>query len=79
MLAYPVMDFSCLDKHGQELLKTPVLDIPISYARRAMDTNVLGVMRLAQATLPHIASQNKGTFVTIGSVVRNTVSHVLRL
>ncbi|KEP47534.1 short-chain dehydrogenase/reductase family protein [Rhizoctonia solani 123E] len=52
----------------------PVLDIPIKYASLAMDTNVLGVLRLAQATLPHMASRKQGTFVTVGSVVGHTTT-----
>ncbi|KAH7334270.1 NAD-binding protein [Rhizoctonia solani] len=50
----------------------PVLDIPIDYARQAMDTNVLGVLRLAQAVFPYMASRKKGTFITIGSVAGPT-------
>ncbi|CAE6414379.1 unnamed protein product [Rhizoctonia solani] len=46
----------------------PVLDVSIEDARKAMDTNVLGVLRLAQAVFPHMASRKRGTFVTIGSV-----------
>ncbi|CAE6456483.1 unnamed protein product [Rhizoctonia solani] len=52
----------------------PVLDIPIKYATLAMDTNVLGVLRLAQATLPHMASRKQGIFVTVGSVVGHTTT-----
>ncbi|KAF8683307.1 hypothetical protein RHS04_01929 [Rhizoctonia solani] len=46
----------------------PVLDISIDDARKAMDTNVLGVLRLAQAVFPYMASRKRGTFITIGSV-----------
>ncbi|KAG8752099.1 hypothetical protein FRC11_008694, partial [Ceratobasidium sp. 423] len=46
----------------------PVLDIPIDYAKQAIDTNVLGVLRLAQAVFPYMASRKRGTFITIGSV-----------
>ncbi|CAE6511514.1 unnamed protein product [Rhizoctonia solani] len=46
----------------------PVLDIPIDYAKQAVDTNVLGVLRLAQAVFPYMASRKRGTFITIGSV-----------
>ncbi|CAE6417042.1 unnamed protein product [Rhizoctonia solani] len=50
----------------------PVLDIPIDYAKQAMDTNVLGVLRLAQAVFPYMASRKRGTFITIGSVAGPT-------
>ncbi|CAE6541203.1 unnamed protein product [Rhizoctonia solani] len=46
----------------------PVLDLSIEDAKATMDTNVLGVLRLAQAVLPHMASRQQGTFMTLGSV-----------
>ncbi|CAE7127318.1 unnamed protein product [Rhizoctonia solani] len=50
----------------------PVLDIPIDQAKGALDTNVLGVLRLAQAVFPYMASRKKGTFITTGSVAGPT-------
>ncbi|CAE6496465.1 unnamed protein product [Rhizoctonia solani] len=47
----------------------PVLDVPIDSAKQALDTNVLGVLRLAQAVFPYMASRKRGTFITIGSVM----------
>ncbi|CAE6414285.1 unnamed protein product [Rhizoctonia solani] len=47
----------------------PVLDISIEDAKTVMDTNVLGVLRLAQAVFPHMASRKQGTFMTLGSVI----------
>ncbi|KDN36842.1 hypothetical protein RSAG8_10540, partial [Rhizoctonia solani AG-8 WAC10335] len=47
----------------------PVLDVPIETAKQALDTNVLGVLRLAQAVFPYMASRKRGTFITIGSVM----------
>ncbi|CAE6511505.1 unnamed protein product [Rhizoctonia solani] len=47
----------------------PVLDVPIDQAKQALDTNVLGVLRLAQAVFPYMASRKRGTFITIGSVM----------
>ncbi|KAH7334291.1 NAD-P-binding protein [Rhizoctonia solani] len=52
----------------------PVLDVRIEDARRALDTNVLGVLRLAQAVFPHMAIRKRGTFVTIGSVAGCTLA-----
>ncbi|QRW11908.1 short chain dehydrogenase [Ceratobasidium sp. AG-Ba] len=46
----------------------PVLDVPIVEAQKAFDTNVFGVLRLAQAAFPHMAARKRGTFVTIGSI-----------
>ncbi|KAG8751337.1 hypothetical protein FRC11_009500, partial [Ceratobasidium sp. 423] len=45
----------------------PVLYVSMEDARKAMDTNVLGVLRLAQAVFPHMASRKRGTFIMIGS------------
>ncbi|CAE6370248.1 unnamed protein product [Rhizoctonia solani] len=50
----------------------PVLDMPIDQAKQALDTNVLGVLRLAQAVFPYMASKKRGTFITIGSVAGPT-------
>ena len=51
----------------------PILDIPIEQARNALDTNVLGMLRLAQAVFPHMAARKRGTFMTIGSIVGDVV------
>lgn len=50
-----------------------MLDIPIEQARNTLDTNTLGMLRLAQAVFPHMATQKRGTFLTIGSVGGQTV------
>lgn len=50
----------------------PILDIPIEQAKNALDTNVLGMLRLAQAVFPHMAARKRGTFMTIGSIVGET-------
>ncbi|CAE6370228.1 unnamed protein product [Rhizoctonia solani] len=47
----------------------PILDVSIDDAQKALDTNVLGVLRLAQAVFPYMASRKRGTFITIGSVM----------
>ncbi|KAF8711727.1 short chain dehydrogenase [Rhizoctonia solani] len=47
----------------------PILDISIDDAQKALNTNVLGVLRLAQAVFPYMASRKRGTFITIGSVM----------
>ncbi|EUC55468.1 short-chain dehydrogenase/reductase family protein [Rhizoctonia solani AG-3 Rhs1AP] len=47
----------------------PILDVPIETAKQALDTNVLGVLRLARAVFPYMASRKRGTFITIGSVM----------
>ncbi|KAG8773890.1 hypothetical protein FRC12_002259 [Ceratobasidium sp. 428] len=47
----------------------PILDIPIDQARNVFETNVLGMLRLAQAVFPHMALRKRGTFITIGSIV----------
>ncbi|CCO35500.1 NADPH-dependent 1-acyldihydroxyacetone phosphate reductase OS=Schizosaccharomyces pombe (strain 972 / ATCC 24843) GN=ayr1 PE=3 SV=2 [Rhizoctonia solani AG-1 IB] len=52
----------------------PVLDVSIEDAQKALDTNVLGVLRLAQAVFPYMASRKRGTFITIGSVMGYTTS-----
>ncbi|KAF8599710.1 NAD-binding protein [Ceratobasidium sp. AG-I] len=52
----------------------PTLDIPIERAKATFDTNVLGMLRLAQAVFPHMAIRKRGTFVTIGSVVGETTT-----
>ncbi|KAH7334272.1 oxidoreductase [Rhizoctonia solani] len=46
----------------------PILDVSIESAKQVLDTNVLGVLRLAQAVFPHMAARKRGTFITIGSV-----------
>ncbi|KAH7334297.1 hypothetical protein B0J17DRAFT_672853 [Rhizoctonia solani] len=46
----------------------PVLDVSVEDVKAAMDTNVLGVLRLAQAVFPHMASRKQGTFMTVASV-----------
>ncbi|KAH7334296.1 hypothetical protein B0J17DRAFT_733435 [Rhizoctonia solani] len=51
----------------------PVLDVSIEDAKVAMDTNVLGALRLAQAVFPHMASRKQGTFMTLASVVAYSV------
>ncbi|KAG8854672.1 hypothetical protein FRB96_007357 [Tulasnella sp. 330] len=45
-----------------------VLDVPMDRVQRVFDTNVYGTLRLAQATIPHMASQTSGLFVIVGSV-----------
>ncbi|KAG9074402.1 hypothetical protein FS749_014050 [Ceratobasidium sp. UAMH 11750] len=47
----------------------PILDIPIDQARNVFETNVLGMLRLAQAVFPYMAVRKCGTFITIGSIV----------
>ncbi|KAF8599709.1 NAD-binding protein [Ceratobasidium sp. AG-I] len=46
----------------------PTLEVPIEQARATFDTNVLGMLRLAQAVFPHMAARKQGTFITIGSL-----------
>ncbi|KEP49917.1 short-chain dehydrogenase/reductase family protein [Rhizoctonia solani 123E] len=46
----------------------PILDVPIEQAKQSLDTNVLGVLRLAKEVFPHMAARKRGTFITIGSV-----------
>ncbi|KAB5589601.1 hypothetical protein CTheo_6953 [Ceratobasidium theobromae] len=53
---------------------SPILDMPINLAKRVLDTNTIGVLRLAQAVFPHMAARKRGTFVTIGSVVGYTTT-----
>ncbi|CAE6450959.1 unnamed protein product [Rhizoctonia solani] len=57
------------DETKENLEKGPILDVPIETAKQALDTNVLGVLRLAQAVFPYMASRKRGTFITIGSVM----------
>ncbi|KAJ1301710.1 hypothetical protein OPQ81_008944 [Rhizoctonia solani] len=47
----------------------PILEVPIEQAKHTLDTNVLGVLRLAQEVFPYMAAKKRGTFITIGSVV----------
>ncbi|CAE6520236.1 unnamed protein product [Rhizoctonia solani] len=54
-------------------IEGPVLDIPIEDAKVVIDTNVLGVLRLAQAVFPHMASRKQGMFMTIASAVTYSV------
>jgi 1-acylglycerone phosphate reductase len=53
----------------------PILDIPMDQAQNVFETNVLGMLRLAQAVFPHMATRKRGTFITIGSIVGEIVSH----
>lgn len=45
-----------------------ILDAQIDRVQRVFDTNVYGTLRLAQASIPHMASRRSGLFVLIGSV-----------
>ncbi|KAG8854673.1 hypothetical protein FRB96_007358 [Tulasnella sp. 330] len=45
-----------------------ILDAQIDQVERVFDTNVYGTLRLAQATIPHMASRRSGLFVLVGSI-----------
>ena len=45
-----------------------VLDMPPARAQAMFDTNTFGTLRLARATIPHMASRKSGLFLIIGSV-----------
>jgi NAD(P)-dependent dehydrogenase (short-subunit alcohol dehydrogenase family) len=47
----------------------PLLEQPLDDLRAVFETNVTGLVALTQAVFPHMASQQKGRIVNIGSVV----------
>jgi NAD(P)-dependent dehydrogenase (short-subunit alcohol dehydrogenase family) len=46
----------------------PVEEVPIDHARRQLETNVVGPMRLVQLVLPQMRAQGTGRIVNIGSM-----------
>jgi len=49
-------------------LMGPIEDIGLAEARREIETNFIGVLKLSQAVLPHFRAQNAGHIINIGSV-----------
>ena len=49
-------------------LMGPIEDIGLPEARREIETNFFGVLKLSQAVLPHFRAQNAGRIINIGSV-----------
>lgn len=47
----------------------PLAEVPLDAVRRLFETNVTGLLALAQAVFPHLAAQRSGRIVNIGSVV----------
>lgn len=47
----------------------PLLDISIEQVMKTFDTNVLSIVRMAQAVIPHMAARKSGVVVNIGSIV----------
>jgi len=50
----------------------PVIDIPIESIRTAFDTNVLSIVRVSKAVIPHMAAQHSGVIVNMGSIAGDT-------
>jgi NADP-dependent 3-hydroxy acid dehydrogenase YdfG len=47
----------------------PILEVPIEEIRTVYDTNILSVLRVSRAVVPHMASRKSGLIVNIGSIV----------
>ncbi|KAF7364509.1 NAD-P-binding protein [Mycena venus] len=47
----------------------PILEVPIEDIRAVYDTNILSVLRVSRAVLPHMASRNSGLIINISSIV----------
>lgn len=46
----------------------PAEEVPLELARRQMDTNYFGVLRVGRAVLPKMRAQGRGLFIVIGSI-----------
>lgn len=46
----------------------PAEEVPMELARRQMDTNYFGVLRVGRAILPKMRRQGRGLFLVIGSI-----------
>ena len=51
-------------------------EVPVEQLKQMFDTNVYGVIRLAQAVIPYMRQQEKGWIVNIGSVAGKLVAPV---
>jgi len=49
-------------------LMGPAEDVSLAEARRQMETNFFGVLKMIQAVLPHFRAQGHGRIINIGSV-----------
>jgi NAD(P)-dependent dehydrogenase (short-subunit alcohol dehydrogenase family) len=47
----------------------PVMETPLAEIRSVFETNVLGLLAVAQAAFPHMAQRRSGRIVNVGSVV----------
>jgi NAD(P)-dependent dehydrogenase (short-subunit alcohol dehydrogenase family) len=47
----------------------PILEVPIEKVRATFETNVIGLLAVAQAAFPGMAEQGSGRIINVGSVV----------
>ncbi|RPD56254.1 oxidoreductase [Lentinus tigrinus ALCF2SS1-7] len=47
----------------------PVIEVPLDVVMKAYDANVLSVLRMCKAVIPHMAERKSGTIVQISSVM----------
>ncbi|OCH89573.1 oxidoreductase [Obba rivulosa] len=50
----------------------PIIDIPMDSITNAFDTNVLSIVRVSKAVIPHMASERSGVIVNMGSIAGDT-------
>ncbi|KAJ7161201.1 NAD-P-binding protein [Mycena filopes] len=46
----------------------PILEVPVEDIRNVYDTNILSIVRVSRAVLPHMAKNKSGLILNIGSV-----------
>ncbi|KAJ7162512.1 NAD-P-binding protein, partial [Mycena filopes] len=47
----------------------PILEVPLQEIQDVYDTNVLSILRMSRAVIPHMAAQKSGLIVNISSIV----------
>ncbi|KAJ6601032.1 NAD-P-binding protein [Mycena vulgaris] len=50
----------------------PILEVPLEQIKAVYDTNVMSILRVSRAVLPHMARQRSGLIVNISSIVGET-------
>lgn len=58
-----------LDFFLTQLFEGPILEVPVEQIKEVYDANILSVIRMSRAVLPHMAAKKSGTIVNISSIV----------